>query len=61
MCRASDTFTLPVALDQLLGVFATNQRFAYAGAVLAVLPVVAFYALASRWLRGGMLGGAVKG
>ncbi|BAM03461.1 carbohydrate ABC transporter permease [Phycisphaera mikurensis] len=59
--QSRDTFTLPVALNQLLGVFATNQRFAYAGAVLAVLPVVAFYALASRWLKGGMLGGAVKG
>jgi len=54
-------FTLPVALNQLMGVFATNQRYAYAGAVLAVLPVILFYIVAQRFLRSGMLAGAVKG
>ncbi|MEM6854728.1 MAG: carbohydrate ABC transporter permease [Planctomycetota bacterium] len=59
--QEAENFTLPVALNQLMGVFASNQRYAYAGAVLAVLPVVVFYVVAQRALRGGMLAGAVKG
>lgn len=54
-------FTLPVAINQLLGVFATNVRYAYAGSVLAVIPVLVFYLLAQRWLIRGLLAGAVKG
>ena len=59
--QSREQFTLPVALNQLMGVFATNQRYAFAGAVLAVLPVVLFYVLAQRFLRGGIMAGAVKG
>lgn len=59
--QESEKLTLPVALNQLLGVFASNQRYAYAGAVLAVVPVVVFYIVAQRALRGGVLAGAVKG
>lgn len=59
--QESEKLTLPVALNQLLGVFATNQRYAYAGAVLAVIPVVLFYVVAQKALRGGMMAGAVKG
>ena len=59
--QSSDNFTLPVALNQLLSVFASNQRYAYAGAALAVLPVIAFYLAAQTFLKSGMLGGAVKG
>jgi putative chitobiose transport system permease protein len=59
--QSRENFTLPVALNQLLSVFATNQRFAYAGAVLAVLPVLVFYLAAQRLLQRGMLSGAVKG
>ncbi len=54
-------FTLPVAINQLMGVFATNIRYAYAGSVLAIIPVLAFYLLAQRWLIRGLLAGAVKG
>lgn len=59
--QEANNFTLPVALNQLMGVFASNQRFAYAGAVLAVVPVIIFYVVAQKALRGGMLAGAVKG
>lgn len=59
--QESEKLTLPVALNQLLGVFASNQRYAYAGAVLAVIPVILFYMVAQRALRGGLLAGAVKG
>ncbi len=54
-------YTLPVAINQLLGVFATNIRYAYAGSVLAILPVLVFYLAAQRWLIRGLLAGAVKG
>lgn len=54
-------FTLPVAINQLLGVFATNVRYAYAGSVLAILPILVFYLLAQRWLVRGLLAGSVKG
>ena len=54
-------FTLPVAINQLLGVFATNVRYAYAGSVLAIIPVLVFYLAAQRWLIRGLLAGAVKG
>jgi putative chitobiose transport system permease protein len=53
--------TLPVAVDRLLGVFSTNLRYAYAGSVLSMLPVVAAFLLSQRWFRPGMLAGGVKG
>jgi len=54
-------FTLPVAINQLLGVFSTNLRYAYAASVLALVPVVVFYLLAQKMLARGLLAGAVKG
>lgn len=54
-------YTLPVALNQLLGVFATNVRYAYAGSVLALIPMVVVYVAMQRWLQRGLLAGAVKG
>ncbi len=59
--QSRETHTLPVAINQLLGVFATNVRYAYAASVLAVLPVIGFYILAQKQLTRGLLAGAVKG
>lgn len=59
--QEQDRFTLPVAINQLLSVFATNARYAYAGSVLAIIPVLVFYLLAQRWLIRGLMSGAVKG
>ncbi len=53
--------TLPVAINGLLSVFATNLRFAYAASVMALVPMVIFYLLMQRWLTRGLLAGAVKG
>lgn len=53
--------TLPVAINQLLGVFGDNVRFAYAASVLALIPMVVMYAVMQKWLQRGMLAGAVKG
>ena len=54
-------FTLPVAINQMLGIFGDNARYAYAASVLALLPMVLIYALTQRWLQRGLLAGAVKG
>lgn len=54
-------YTLPVALNQLLGVFSANIRFAYAGSVLALIPMILMYIAMQRWLQRGLLAGAVKG
>ena len=54
-------YTLPVAVNQLMGVFNTNARYAYAGSVLALIPIVAVFVLSQRWLKPNMLAGAVKG
>ncbi len=59
--QSQANYTLPVALNQLLGVFATNVRFAYAGSVIAMVPILLFYLLAQKWLVRGLLAGAVKG
>ncbi len=53
--------TLPVAINRLLSVFATEIRFAYAASVLALVPMVIVYLLMQRWLTRGILAGAVKG
>jgi len=53
--------TLPVAIDSLMGVFATNTRYAYAGAVLAMVPVLVVFGILSRWFRPELLAGGVKG
>jgi putative chitobiose transport system permease protein len=54
-------YTLPVAVNELLGMFSTNQRYAYAGSVLALIPIIAAFLLAQRWFRPGAFSGAVKG
>ena len=54
-------YTLPVAVNQLMGVFNTNMRYAYAGSVLALVPIVVVFVLSQRWFKPQMLAGAVKG
>lgn len=59
--QSRDRFTLPVAVNELLGEFATNLRLAYAGSVLALLPIVLVFILCQRFLKPQMFAGAVKG
>jgi putative chitobiose transport system permease protein len=54
-------FTLPVAINTLLGTFSTNPRVAYAASVLSLVPILVFFLVMGRWLRPELLGGAVKG
>ncbi|HAN45197.1 MAG TPA: sugar ABC transporter permease [Cyanobacteria bacterium UBA8156] len=45
-----DRQTLPLAIAQLAGAFGTNWRWVAAGSVLALLPVVALYLVAQRFI-----------
>lgn len=59
--QSEQNYTLPVAVDRLLGVFSTNMRYAYAGSVLSLIPILLAFAISQRWFKPGMLAGAVKG
>ncbi len=59
--QSREQFTLPVAINDLLGVFATNIRYAYAASVIALIPIVVAYLAMQRFLKGGVFAGAVKG
>ena len=56
-----ENFTLPVAINRLLGVFADNVRYAYAGSVLSLVPILLFFLAMNRWLKPSLFAGAVKG
>lgn len=59
--QSQSNITLPVAVNMLLGTFSTNIRAAYAGAVLALIPIVVVFLLMQRFMKPEMFGGAVKG
>lgn len=59
--QSESNHTLPVAINRLLGVFATNIRIAYAASVLALIPIIVFFLIAQRFLKAGIFAGAVKG
>lgn len=59
--QSESKFTLPVSINRLLGVFATNQRYAYAASVMAMVPILVAFVLSQRWFRTGLFAGAVKG
>lgn len=59
--KSSENFTLPIRINELLGQFSTNIRLAYAASVLALVPIVAFFLAAQRWLKPNIFAGAVKG
>ncbi|MEL6741071.1 MAG: carbohydrate ABC transporter permease [Planctomycetota bacterium] len=59
--QSESNFTLPVKINEMLGLFSTNPRVAYAASVLALLPIIAFFLIMQRWLRPSLFAGAVKG
>lgn len=58
--QSDHKLTLPVAINNLLGLFATNPRVAYAASVLALVPIVVFFVAIQRFLTPQMFAGAVK-
>lgn len=59
--QSAEKYTLPVAINQLMSVFAAEVRYAYAASVMALIPMVLMYIVMQRWLSRGLLAGAVKG
>jgi raffinose/stachyose/melibiose transport system permease protein len=57
----SKQWTLPQGVQQFQGQFASDTARILAYVVLAMLPALAFYAVAERQLIGGLATGAVKG
>ncbi|MDP9352370.1 MAG: carbohydrate ABC transporter permease [Chloroflexota bacterium] len=53
--------TLPVMVAMTQGQFATDYGAQYVGIVIAVIPIVIFFALASRRVISGITAGALKG
>jgi raffinose/stachyose/melibiose transport system permease protein len=54
-------WTLPVAVQQFQGQYASDTARILAYVVLAMVPALAFYAVAERQLVGGLASGATKG
>jgi putative chitobiose transport system permease protein len=58
--QSDDKLTLPVAINRLMGLFATNPRVAYAASVMALAPIVLFFFAIQRFLTPQLFAGAVK-
>jgi ABC-type glycerol-3-phosphate transport system permease component len=57
----SERFTLPIALNQLVGVYQQQYGTLMAGTFLSVLPVVLLFMLLQKEFVAGLTAGAVKG
>jgi len=56
-----ELFTLPIGLNQLVGLYQTQYGMLMAGTLVAVLPVVALFLLLQKEFVAGLTAGAVKG
>jgi raffinose/stachyose/melibiose transport system permease protein len=54
-------WTIPVGVQQFQGQYATDTARVLAYVILAMVPALAFYAVAERQLIGGLTAGATKG
>ncbi|MCB2145471.1 MAG: carbohydrate ABC transporter permease [Deltaproteobacteria bacterium] len=59
--QSSDRFTLPIGLNQMVGVYEADYGAMMAGTLLAVLPVVMLFFLLQKEFIAGLTKGAVKG
>jgi len=59
--QSPEQYTLPVAINSLLGTFSTNPRVAYAASVLALVPIVVLFLCVQRFMKPEIFGGAAKG
>lgn len=59
--QSNDLFTLPIALNQLVGLYTDDYGALMAGTLLAVLPVVLLFFLLQKEFISGLTEGAVKG
>jgi ABC-type glycerol-3-phosphate transport system permease component len=61
MLHSNDKFTLPIALNQMVGIYSQNYGMLMAGTFLSVLPVIILFFLLQREFIAGLTSGAVKG
>jgi ABC-type glycerol-3-phosphate transport system permease component len=57
----SDRFTLPIAMNQLVGLYQQQYGMLMAGTLLSVLPVILLFLLLQKEFVAGLTAGAVKG
>ncbi len=57
----SDRFTLPIALNQMVGLYSQQYGTLMAGTLLSVLPVVILFMVLQKEFVAGLTAGAVKG
>lgn len=58
--RNSDSYTLQIGLNSMLGTFVNNYRLVAAGSVLALIPVIAVFVITQKYFERGILSGAGK-
>ncbi|QOJ30151.1 MAG: carbohydrate ABC transporter permease [Ignavibacteriales bacterium] len=58
--RDSDSYTLQIGLNSMLGTFVNNYRLVAAGSVLALIPVIAVFMITQKYFERGILSGAGK-
>lgn len=61
MLHSNERFTLPIALNQMVGIYAQNYGMLMAGTFLSVLPVIALFFALQKEFVAGLTAGAVKG
>lgn len=59
--HTAERFTLPIGLNQMVGLYAREYGAMLAGTLLAVLPVVGMFFLLQKEFISGLTAGAVKG
>lgn len=57
----SERFTLPIALNQLVGLYSQQYGTLMAGTFLSILPVIILFVLLQKEFVAGLTAGAVKG
>jgi len=57
----SERFTLPIALNQLVGLYSQQYGTLMAGTLLSILPVIVLFILLQKEFVAGLTAGAVKG
>lgn len=58
--RDSDSYTLQIGLNSMLGTFVNNYRLVAAGSVLALIPVIVVFIITQKYFERGILSGAGK-
>jgi ABC-type glycerol-3-phosphate transport system permease component len=61
MLHSNHRFTLPIALNQMVGIYTQDYGMLMAGTLISVLPVVALFFTLQREFVAGLTSGAVKG